>query len=76
ELHERLEKLGAKRDDVREQLAELKESGEQAWDQVRESFEQSIYDLSSAFHSAVDRFGDHPLSSASSDASDSASTGA
>jgi len=76
ELLERVEKLGKQRDNVREQLAELKESGAQAWDKVREGFEQSIYDLSSAFHSAVDRFRDHPLSSSSSGATDSASTGA
>lgn len=76
ELYERLEKLGAKRDTVREQLAELKESSAQAWDEVREGFEQSIYDLSSAFHSAVDRIPDNLRSSLSSEASDSASTGA
>jgi hypothetical protein len=75
ELYERLEKLGEQRDSVKEQLVELKESSEQAWDEVREGFEQSIYNLSSAFHSAVDRFPGNPLSS-SSEASDSASTSA
>jgi len=58
ELYERLEKLGKQRDSVRERFNELRETSGEAWDEVREGFEGAIYELSTAFHSAIDRFRD------------------
>lgn len=56
EMYERLEKLGEQRDTLRERLAELRETSGDAWDDVREGFEQAIHDLSGALHTAVGRY--------------------
>ena len=78
EYYDRLEKLRDQRDSLRQQLAELRESGDEAWDEMKEGFEKAHRELSTAFHSAVERFRDDddaatPLPASSEEGSASAS---
>lgn len=81
-LYKRLERLREQRDTVRDQLAELQDASGDAWNDLKESFEQAHQELTTKFHSALDRFRDDdgneisaPPSSSGDSAHGSASIG-
>ena len=56
EYYDKLEDLRDQRDSMKERLAELRDTSGDAWDDVKEGFEQAHRELSTAFHSAIDHF--------------------
>jgi hypothetical protein len=67
EYHDKLEKLRRQREDVGDKLESLKASSSEAWEEMKNGFEEAHRDLSTAFHTALAAFrngdgGDTPSS--------------
>lgn len=56
QFHDKMERLREQRSRVNDKFDELKETGGETWNEIRENFEKAHRELSSAFHATIDAF--------------------
>ena len=56
EFHQQIEALRSKRDEAHQQLYELEQASENAWEDMKLGIEMAVDDVSEALNTAISRF--------------------